>query len=349
MHRLTGTKRLFAARLFLCFIGWLGLFIAGRAGATDSFARTVAGLQPKLVKIYGAGGFRGLEPYQSGILISPDGHVLTAWSYVLDTDTVTVVLDDGARFTAELLGPDPLLEVAVLKIAAENLSYFDLAEAVEAPLGAPVLAVSNLFGIATGDEPLSVLHGYVSARTRLEARRGVFETPYRGEVYIVDAVTNNPGAAGGALTTADGQLLAMLGKELRNQGTNTWLNYAIPIAQLRQTVEEIRTGQFVRRPEQTDVPRPDNPHTLAALGIRLVPDVVERTPPYVDAVRYGSPAEAVGIQADDLILFVGRRLVQSYRDVLSELETIPQTSPLPLTLLRKQDLIEVEVQVPDGG
>ena len=56
-----------------------------------------------------------------------------------------------------------------------------------------MLAFSNLFGVATGDEPASVLHGIVAAKTRLEARRGVFDTPYKGPVYVVDAMTNNPG------------------------------------------------------------------------------------------------------------------------------------------------------------
>src|SRR5712675_2426769 len=74
--------------------------------------------QTNMVKIYGAGGPRGLEAYQSGFLISAEGHVLTAWSYVLDTDDVTVVLDDGHRFTGQLVGADPLTEVAVLKIDA---------------------------------------------------------------------------------------------------------------------------------------------------------------------------------------------------------------------------------------
>ena len=68
------------------------------------------------MKIYGAGGYRSMEGYQSGFLISPDGHILTALSYVLDTDHVTVTLDDGRRFDARMLGGDPRLEVAVLKI-----------------------------------------------------------------------------------------------------------------------------------------------------------------------------------------------------------------------------------------
>ena len=71
--------------------------------------------------------------------------------------------------------------------------------AVPADAGTRVLAFSNLFGVATGDEPASVQHGVIAVKTRLDARRGVFETPYHGPVYVLDAMTNNPGAAGGAL------------------------------------------------------------------------------------------------------------------------------------------------------
>ena len=108
------------------------------ARATDSVAAVVAANQPKMVKIYGAGGVRGLEPYQSGFLISPTGHILTAWSYVLDTDYITAALDDGRRFEAKLTGADPRLELAVLKIDAADLPYFDLKAAVPADAGSRV-------------------------------------------------------------------------------------------------------------------------------------------------------------------------------------------------------------------
>src|SRR5437764_9471514 len=75
--------------------------------APPSFAQICKDVQPKIVKIFGAGGYRGLEPYQSGFLISADGHVLTAWSYVLDTEVITVVLDDGRKYNGKLVGADP--------------------------------------------------------------------------------------------------------------------------------------------------------------------------------------------------------------------------------------------------
>src|SRR5207302_147534 len=83
----------------------------------------------------------------------------------------------------------------------------ELAAGVTAEAGNRVLAFSNLFGVATGDEPSSVQHGIIAVKTRLDARRGTFETPYHGAVYVLDAMTNNPGAAGGALTNVHGELL----------------------------------------------------------------------------------------------------------------------------------------------
>jgi S1-C subfamily serine protease len=70
------------------------------AAESWSFADVIAEVQPKMVKIYGAGGFRGLQSYQSGFLISEQGHILTAWSYVLDTDFLAVTLNDGQRHSA---------------------------------------------------------------------------------------------------------------------------------------------------------------------------------------------------------------------------------------------------------
>ncbi len=154
-------------------------------------------MQPRIVKIYGSGGLQGLEAYQSGMLISAEGHVLTAWSYVLDAEEfINVVLDDGTRYGATLVGHDPRLEIAILKIEAKGLPYFNLDEVVELQPGARVLAFSNLFGIAVGAEPTSVLHGTVAAISQLAVRRGAFQTIYRGPVYVVDAMANNPGAAG---------------------------------------------------------------------------------------------------------------------------------------------------------
>ncbi|MBC8353979.1 MAG: serine protease [Planctomycetes bacterium] len=313
--------------------------------AAQSFATTINSVQPKMVKIYGAGGIRGLEAYQSGFLISPVGHILTTWSYVLDTDTetVTIVLDDGRRFDAKLLGADPRIEIAVLKIDATELPFFDLDSAVDLSAGSRVLAFSNVFAVAAGNEPVSVLHGSVAANTNLAARRGAYATTYRGAAYILDAMTNNPGAAGGALTDRRGQLAGLLGKELRNSLDNTWLNYALPIPEIKASVDEILAGNARPISSAPDRRRPIESITLASLGIVLVPDVVSKTPPYIDRVRPGTPAAEADLRPDDLILFANDRLVNSSKILREELIYIDRIDEVRLVVQRMQQLIEVSL------
>ena len=213
--------------------------------------------------------------------------------------------------------------------------------------GARVLALSNLFGVATGNEPASVQHGTVSVVTRLDARRGVFETPYHGPVYVLDLVTNNPGAAGGALVTRRGELAAMLGKELRNSLNNTWLNYAVPIDQLRKSVETICAGKIVARAEGEAGAEAGPSHGPGPAGDRAG---ARRAGADAGLRRRGAPRLArrpPGPPPDDLILLVGNRLIQSCKALRSELELIDRDDRVHLTVLRGQELIEVVLEPSD--
>jgi serine protease Do len=309
--------------------------------------KTVRAVQPAMVKVYGAGGFRGLEAYQSGFLFSSEGHILTAYSTVLDTSMLRVVLDDGRRLDAEMLGADARLDIAVLKVDAKELPFLDLNAAVEAKAGTPILALSNMFGVATGNEPVTVQHGVIAIVTDLDARRGTFEIPYTGRVYVLDAVTNNPGAAGGALVTCDGRLLAMLGKELRNGRNDTWVNYALPIGELRPSVDAIVAGERMVAGLDHGRPKAVKPLTPRGLGLVLVPDVVPRTPPYIDAVLGDSPAGRAGLRPDDLIVFLDDALVPSCRTLRDELQYRDHFEVVRLMVLRDRQLIEVELSA-DG-
>jgi S1-C subfamily serine protease len=257
-----------------------------------------------------------------------------------------VVLDDGRKYPATLVGADPLTEIAVLKIdpGKEKLQHFALGKAAKVDVGSRVLAFSNLFGIATGDEPVSMLQGYVAAVAPLEARRGGFSTNYRGDVYIVDAATNNPGAAGGALVDGRGRLVGMLGKELRSELTGTWLNYALPSAAFAGTVEAIEAGEF-KPAAVTEADRPDNPQSLSALGIMLVPDVVSRTPPYIDRVLPNSPAAKAGLRPDDLVVMINTQVVSSRRETDEAVSRLEQDAPLRVAVLRGETLLEFSLSI----
>jgi S1-C subfamily serine protease len=312
-------------------IAAFALLMRAQVCRAASLGEVIREVQPKMVKVYGAGGVRGLEAYQSGFIISPEGHIITALSYVLDSDVITIGLNDGRKLEAKLLGGDHQLEIAVLKVEGADLPFFDLKQAATAGEGTRVLAFSNLFGVATGEEAVSVLHGSVATITTLAARRGAYDTPYQGPVYVLDAMTNNPGAAGGALTDMRGLLLGLLGKELRNSKNNTWLNYALPANELVEAIEIIKTGQARAA---TPPKRPDRPLTIADLGIVMLPNTLDRTPTYVESVRAGSPAAAAGIQPDDLIVYVGEQIVQTCGNLATELGHLDRDTEVHLRFMR---------------
>jgi len=309
----------------------------------EGLDRTLA----KVVKLFGSGGMGGLEGYGSGFLVSSSGHIVTVWSHLIDTGEVSVVLNDGRRFVAKFVKGDPSRDLAVLKIESPDadLPFFDLRDSVDAAPGTRVLAYSNMFKVATGDEPVSVVHGVISVRTRLSGRRGAYKAPYEGPVYVVDAVTNNPGAAGGALTTLDGRLVGMLGRELLNSESNTWVNYAVPMSQLRPAIEDIMAGRALPPPKPSDASQPR--FAALDLGLVLVPDVVYRTPAYVDSVVPGSSAAKAGIRSEDLIVFVNDELVQSSRALKAILGRLEPGDLIHVVVRRKDQLMPLELRVPD--
>jgi serine protease Do len=310
-----------------------------RLTAADPLADAVEKSNKKLVKLFGAGGFSRLNNYGTGIVISKEGHILTVASQLLDTSDLVVHLYDGQRLKAQVLVTEPLLDVALVKVKVEgkkideptglDLDYFDFDAAVKRGPAQPgdwIVGLSNTFEIALRDEPLSVQRGVISAYTKMAGRRGIFEFPYTGDVYVVDAITNNPGAAGGALLTRRGELLGIIGREIKNTLSDTWMNYAIPVGAKTVVKEKVtvkdKDGKDVEEERDRELSMPEFV-TLAMQGkykpvkhnkviggqggyhgIIFVPNVLERTPAYIEDVVPGSPADRAGLRADDLVSFV---------------------------------------------
>jgi serine protease Do len=301
----------------------------------------------KMVKVFGLGGFQGVNSYGTGILVSPDGYVLTVASPLLDTPELRVHLADGRRLTAKVVVREPELDAALLKIEnVEDLPAFDVAKAVQAPLAQPgdwVFGFSNQFQIATREEPMSVQHGVIASYSKLHGRRGIFEAPYTGDVYVVDAVTNNPGAGGGALTNRRGELLGIIGKELRNGLSNTWINYAVPIQILAGFIEKGMKGEYkpIERPKRAS--GPSGYH-----GIILVPDVVERTPPYVEDAEPGSPAEKAGFKPDDLIVYVDGEKIVSIKEFKNIIDKGQPGAVFKLEVRRGDKLTSIDLKLDEA-
>jgi S1-C subfamily serine protease len=140
-------------------------------------------------------------------------------------------------------------------------------------------------------------------------------------------------------------LVGLIGRELRNSANGTWLNYALPMEELRASMTRIQAGELATaQPLAQDSVGAANPTKLSALGIVLVPDILNRTPAYVDAIVAGSPAAKAGLKPDDLFVTIGGRLVQSRGLLEEELKRWEADKPLKVTVLRGDDeLLEVEL------
>jgi len=308
---------------------------------------TIAAAARKVVKVYGAGGVRGLEAYQSGAIVSPEGHVVTVMSTVLDAEVIDCVLDDGRRYRATLAGIDPQRELALLTIEGEELPAFVLEETAPLAVGSRIFALSNLFGVAVGDERVSVQHGVIAAFVPLAARRGAYEAPFRGDVYILDCTTNNPGSPGGALVDRQGRLVGLLGKELRSAESGVWLNYSLPAAEVARSYRQMLAGEAVAPPPADAAAAVFNP---LAFGVVLVPDLLDKTPPFVESVRPGSPAAQAGLVPDDLLVAVNGRAVASRAAVRHALAVVPEGEPVRVTVVRRGALVDCELGPrPAGG
>jgi serine protease Do len=323
----------------------------------ESFAKVADEVNKKMVKLFGSGGFRGLASYGTGVVISPGGLILTINSHILDTRDLRVHMYDGTRYHAKVLCAEPELDVALVQIEAKGLEldhYFDVQAAAKRPVAGPgtnVLAFSNQFQIATRDEPMSVQRGVVAAYSKLYGRIGVFEATYRGNVYVIDAITNNPGAGGGVITTRKGELLGLIGRELRNELTNTWINYAIPFNATAEAVtkdgkRKVGILDLIREKEKyRKLPPRQELKYNAYTGIVLVPNVVERTPPYVEDVVPGSPADKAKLKPDDLIVYVDGLPVP---DIVTLNEILGRTAPdveVKLEVQRGDKLITVPLKL----
>ena len=299
-------------------------------------------VQEKMVKIFGAGGARGLESYQSGFWIGKEGLIVTSWSTVLDVSKLRVVAYDGRKFDAEILSFDPSTELALLKVGESQIEGFDIDSKSSVRVGQRVFAVSNLFKIATGDEYCSVQKGVIMAISSLTQKRGTTKNVSLGKVYILDVMTNNPGATGGALIDIRGGLIGVLGKESRDVSTGTWVNYALPLEVVSASVERMKSG-FVSTPT-SDLAMAEKPHKINDLGITLIPDVLPKTPVFIDDIRTGSLAELSGLKANDLILLLNDQRIDSRKNFERLLSTLNRADSFEVLVQRGQELIRIQVR-----
>ena len=302
--------------------------------AAGPFAPAIRIAQQRTVKVYG--GSIGRTPgYATGVIVSADGQILTAQGAFLSTDNLRVTLADGRLQPAKVLRRSQSLQAALLKIDVPTPEYFDLSQQAAAAQGDWVLAVSNAFKVADGPEPLSVNIGVLGLRMPLDARRGFQDFAYEGDVYLYDAITSNPGAAGGAVVDAEGRLIGMIGKVIESKTTNTRLNYAVPADLLARFLKE------------DDSPPPAITPPLNAgppeMGIRLFALGGRKSPAYIDRVLPNSPAAEAGLRGDDLIISVAGQIVHNTADYRRIVSSLKAGQEITVEIKRRDQVMTVRI------
>jgi S1-C subfamily serine protease len=334
------SRTIIAARLVVGMAAALAVcagIAAGEEASEGPFGEAVAYAQDRTVKIVGAGIGRE-EGFASGIIVSNEGHILTAHGLYLAAERLRVVLPDGSVHLARIERRSPSLPVALLKIDAATPRYFDVPEKPFARPGDWVLAVSNAFRVADGAEPVSVNLGVVSLRTRLDAKRGTQEVPYDGELLLVDAITSNPGAPGGAVVDSRGRLAGMIGKIIESRSIGTRLNYAVPADLLAAFLAD---KPIEGAPAVAAGVGSNAAEARAELGVRLFTLAGKGGPAFIDRVLAGSPAAVAGLKPDDLVVSLDGRTVPDVREFERLAASVRPGQEVVLIVKRKQEVLRI--------
>jgi serine protease DegQ len=266
----------------------------------------------------------------SGVIVSPQGIILTNHHVIEGADEIEVAFADGRKRNAKLIGSDPETDIAVLKIDATDLpNPITLGKMESVHVGDVVLAIGNPFGVGQ-----TVTSGIVSALGRNQLGINTFEN------FIQTDAAINPGNSGGALVDTKGNLIGINTAIYSRSGGNMGIGFAIPINTAKQVMESILTSGSVTR-GWIGV-EPQNLSKELAESLNLPKDI---NGVLISGVLEGGPADKAGMKPGDVLTQVNG---QKVNDVVTLLNHIAQTNPgdeAKIDLLRKGKEMSLKVQV----
>ncbi len=264
----------------------------------------------------------------SGVIVSPNGYILTNQHVVEAADEIQIALADGQRLPAKVVGADPETDLAVLKIEASNLPAIVFAEADSLKVGDWVLAVGNPFGVGQ-----TVTAGIVSALGRTHLGINTFEN------FIQTDAAINPGNSGGALVDAAGNLVGINSAIYSRTGGSQGIGFAIPVSIARQIMEQIiKTGSVTRGWVGVEV-QDMTPELAESFNLQGVEGAL------IAGVLKGGPADAGGVRPGDILLAVNGRKVSDSATLLNLIAELKPGEAAQLTVARKQQSLDLKIRV----
>jgi len=254
----------------------------------------------------------------SGVIVSPEGYILTNNHVVDGATTVQVTLSDKREFKAQIVGTDPKTDIAVLKIDGRNLPYITIGDSSKVQVGDFALAIGNPFGVGQ-----TVTMGIVSAT----GREGIGIDDY--EDFIQTDAPINPGNSGGALVNDRGELIGVNTAILSHgSGGNQGIGFAVPVNLARQVMEQILKNGKVMRAYLGSIPQDVTPTMARAFGTK------ENDGALVGDVSPNSPAQKAGVKRGDIILEVNGKPVTDANGLRMRISMMSPGSAVNLKVLR---------------
>jgi serine protease DegQ len=262
----------------------------------------------------------------SGVIVSPEGFILTNNHVVEGADEIEVILNDRRRARAQVIGTDPDTDLAVLKIALDRLPIIVLGNSDSLQVGDQVLAIGNPFGVGQ-----TVTSGIVSALGRNQLGINTFEN------FIQTDAAINPGNSGGALVDVQGHLMGINTAIYSRSGGSMGIGFAIPVATARQVLDGlVRDGQVTRGWIGVE-PNALTPELAETFGLAKTEGVV------ITGVLQNGPAFKAGIRPGDVLLQVGDQPVSQVGELLSAVAALKPGAPSSFKIQRRQQQLTLQV------
>jgi Do/DeqQ family serine protease len=264
----------------------------------------------------------------SGVIVSPDGYLLTNHHVIEGADEVFVQLADGREARAQIVGTDPDTDLAVLKIDLKKLPVMALGDSTQLQVGDPVMAIGNPFNVGQ-----TATSGIVSALGRNQLGLSTFEN------FIQTDAAINPGNSGGALVDARGALVGINTAIYSESGGSLGIGFAVPIDLAREVMQAlVDQGRVVRGWVGVE-PRDLTPEITEALGLGTSTGVL------ITGVLQNGPASTAGLQPGDVVTRVGDLAVTSTGELLRAVASLKPKSKVAVTVLRSGKSLTLNVTV----
>jgi serine protease DegQ len=264
----------------------------------------------------------------SGVIVSPNGYILTNHHVVEAADEVEVALVDGRKAKAVLIGSDPETDLAVLKVDLKDVPAITFGQSEQVKVGDIVLAVGNPFGVGQ-----SVTMGIVSALSRSRVGINTFED------FIQTDAAVNPGNSGGALTDTSGNLIGINTAIYSSSGGSLGIGFAIPTHSAKQVMEQIiQSGSVVRG--WLGVSMQDITQDLAeSFGLN------DLTGSLIASVLKEGPADNAGIKPGDIIVAVEGQSIKGTAELLKTVAALSPGDTVKVTVIRNKQEKSIPVKV----